>query len=420
MTDLITTTNNNLTDWFTPVSEEVSSDILGALPVSGYKPSPFRVIKTSGNSFFTWFKPNAEVAAGATQIPEIQDGIVGLKGYIIHYGARLSLFDSENKKQICSSVSSQLKVGSQTVANKNSYPLPASVYGPVGYSDDRTAPAVPSAIIESFRLQGSRGQSCVDCVLKAEHVNNYTDAKGAIKQDVCSATNKITMLVTEFATVEFDDNGRTKTVWYKPQDYKNRKGQVVIEGPFIAELMVGKGQASKRIGNNFEVITEPHSYVPTKTQTWGSYIATLQATNKLRVVKMNDTSLLNCEYAILPNVATTVWAAQVPDNHRNEMIKCWPTFEDVILSVEMLNEYIKAALSIYSSELAGIPSKVQEPKELAPEVKSEAKKKSPGVAAFEEGLDSIDVEYEEQDEELDEPVNERPTQLADLFSRKNK
>lgn len=350
MSNLTTSATNN---WFTLVDQDVQDQILSGVQGTTYQQSPFRKVMTGQSTFFSWSKPGAQAADGATLPPEITDSIVALRGYIVHYGSRLSLFDSANKKQICGSVSTVINYdeNQNSILSKNAYPIPASIYGCTAFGEERQA----SAIIENFAVEGSRGQSCAVCIAKGEHKNSYVVESGAEegkeKTDICGASIRVTMFVTEFAILEIDEaTAQSVATWYKPHEYTNRKGNIIIQKPFIAELMIGKAAANKKIGKNFEVITEPNSTIPADSLTFVSYLSKLNAEKKVKVVKMNDRNLFDCEYAMLPMAVTEVWAGQVPPAMKNQMINCWPVFRTYPVSNADLNEYIQAGLAAYSEE----------------------------------------------------------------------
>jgi hypothetical protein len=170
-TDLTTTDTNN--NWFTLVDEKVQDQILSGVQGTAYQPSPFRKLMTGQSTFFSWGKPGAQAAEGATLPPEITDSVVGLRGYIVHYGSRLSLFDSANKKQLCGSVSTVINYDEKQnpILSKNTYPIPASIYGCTAFGEELQA----SPIIENFEVRESEDFKVDEDENTLSVLNRYID-----------------------------------------------------------------------------------------------------------------------------------------------------------------------------------------------------------------------------------------------------
>lgn len=356
MSDL--TNSSSLNSWFTPVDTTVANAILESTATYTYEKSPFRTCFTGKNPFFSWSSPTAVAANGATPPPEITEPIIALRGYILHAGARFSLYDTNASKQICGSVSSILTydANQNPINNTNSYCIPGVPYGPEGYSEVGN-PVVVNPLVENFQIKGSRGQMCEECVLAGNHTHTYIAEKGkdAGKEviDKCGASNQLQFVVFEFGIVEQSEEGKSEVVWYKPNEYVNRKNVAVIPGPFVLSLNIGRGAATKKIGAKFQIVTEPQSPVPGDVMTWVSYYQHLQNPNdrKVNIVKLQDKTLFNCEYASLPTTLTEVWAGSATNDFKNEMIACWPVFKDLQLETQsQMAEAISLAFGIYANE----------------------------------------------------------------------
>lgn len=360
MSDLTTTGRTlGLSKWFSLVEDpEVAASILASTTTTTYTPSPFRECNTGKSPFFSWGVPVQNKDRNVNTIPEINDPIVGVRGHILHYGTRLSLYDSEAKKQLCSSVSSVIGYTSdqQPIVNKNTYPITTPIYNGRGYSNPGE-PAIPNTITENLKVMGSRGLSCLECVLRGEdEVTNIPETGPSAGKEVtfkCGASNKIIFCVLEFAIIEVNDQNKNVVVWYRPQDYLSRKGTPVIAKPFILEMNLGRAQATKKIGSKFAIVTEPHSSVPGDTVTWITYLNNLNNVNnrKINIVKAIDPTAFGCDYMFLVKTATEIWCGNATKEYENQMISGWPVFKDWELKNKgELNDIIETSFLTYNEE----------------------------------------------------------------------
>ena len=365
MSNIVPSNNLNLSQWFTPVEDpEITASVLSNTSAPVYESSPHRQANTAKSPYFVWTAPSRDKQKDANPLPEISEPIVGLRGFILHYGTRLSLFDGDNKKQICSSVSSIIGFGSdrQPIVNTNSYPISAPIYNGRGFSN-AGEPVIANSIIETLKVKGSRGLTCVDCVLRGEDeisiIPESGPKQGQEQVHKCGASNKIIFCVFEFAIVEPNDNGKNSVVWYAPDKYLSRKGAAIIKGPFILEVNFGRAQATKRIGKNLAIITEPNSSVPGDAVTWISYLNYLTNPNnrKVSIVKASDPSAFNCSHMFLVNTATEIWCGSATTEYQNNMIAGWPVFRD--WEVDTQQEFyniVQTSFGVYDSERANVDS----------------------------------------------------------------
>lgn len=367
MSDIIKSTGSlGLSQWFTPVDDpEVTASVLSNTTNTVYEASPFRICNTGKSPYFSWSAPVKDKQKDASNaIPEINDPIVGLRGYILHYGTRLSLFDADNKKQLCNTVSSVIGFTSdqQPIINNNAYPITTPVYNGRGFSNIGD-PAIPNTVIESLKVKGSRGLTCADCILKGEDEVTVTPESGPNqgKQQTykCGASNKIIFCVLQFAIVELNDQNKSEVVWYTPDKYLSRKGTPVISKPFILEMNLGRAQATKKIGAKFAIVTEPHSCVPSDAVTWVTYLNNLNNPNNRRIsiVKAADPSAFNCDYMLLSKTATEIWCGNATKEYENQMVHGWPVFRD--WELETAKEFasvMETAFVVYDSERTNVDS----------------------------------------------------------------
>jgi hypothetical protein len=356
----LSTATSSLGQWFTVVDDpEITASVLANTTQSTYEASPFRLCKTGKAPFFSWSAPSKDNKKDANAIPEITEPIVGLRGYILHSGTRLSLFDSENKKQVCGSVSSVIGYDSdrKPILNKNPYPISSPVYNGRGYSANPEDPAFPNPIIENLKVMGSRGLSCAECINRGEDQITLVPETGpnAGKEvtQQCGASNKIIFCVLQFAIIELNDAGKNEAVWYTPDKYLSRKGLPIIKGPFILELDLGRAQATKKIGPKFAIVTEPHSCVPADAVTWTTYLSGLNnaSNRRINIVKAVDPTAFDCDYMFLTKAATEIWCGSAAPDYVNQMIHGWPVFRDWELqTARELNSVMETAFAVYDQE----------------------------------------------------------------------
>jgi hypothetical protein len=361
MSDIVKTNNtSSLGQWFTVVDDpEITASVLANTTQTTYEASPFRVCNTGKSPYFSWSVPTKEGnKKDASDIPEITEPIVGLRGYVLHSGTRLSLYDSVSKKQICNSVSSVIGYAEQKpIINNNAYPISSPVYNGRGYNANPEDPAVPNQIVENLKVKGSRGLTCAECINRGEDEITIIPDSGpnAGKETVqqCGASNKITFCVLQFAIVELNDAGKKEATWYTPDKYLSRKGVPIISQPFILELNLGRAQATKKIGPKFAVITEPHSCIPSDTVTWTTYLNGLNnpSNRRINIVKAVDPTAFNCDYMFLTKTATEVWCGTATPEFTNQMVHGWPVFRDWELqTARELNSVMETAFAVYDQE----------------------------------------------------------------------
>jgi hypothetical protein len=220
----------------------------------------FRLCKPHDNPYLQWNVPDSDIAE------EVPLQVLAIRGIPIRYGNGFSLFLNKDKRTVCQTVA--IEPDGKAPFPLDLGPMPQFVYGPQKFEEPRT----PDGTIYSLNPVGSRGFSCISCVQNGLHMITYKDKDGVDQTARCSGRGTIIFYVTHLCIAKTNAAQRKTTEdWRKVTEIKDADGHAIFERPFLLNVSVSQGTATKGLGKTIM----PKPPVPSDVLSWSYFLAEL-------------------------------------------------------------------------------------------------------------------------------------------------
>lgn len=306
---------------------------------SGGKRSPFRQAKPKLS--LEWTPPGEEFI-------ELDQKVHAIRGIMIKGEFGLNQYDGVAGKSICYTTSATIGTSHKQVNSSN--PLPFPIYGPVAYQK----PGVADRRVIDNHLMGSRGFSCQECVeQRGANVTKLPPGKDGKEQTAdCRGGGSVIFVVMQIGTLSVDRTARGgaahEMIWRDVVSLKDGRDQPIYEQPFVLQLRLSAGIATKTVGSSLHVKTQPARPVPAGVKAFGEFQRYMQEAGCLRSARVQG-EVMPIYFGVVE-----LYMAEFQEGKEIQNNECAPVFfhqQDPAIIGDSVNLWVATALKSYTYEL---------------------------------------------------------------------
>lgn len=331
--------NNGSIEFIDPESEEAGFFQMTAATVRkpDYESMAFRTIEASKERSMFWHIPG-------TEMREVQQDVIALRGVIIKPRFGFSLYDSQNKRTNCYTVAIEPDRGPHV---QDRQPMQMPIYSPQKYK----TPGVADDLVSYYNPIGAKGISCVECVRRGENIIKYVDDKGNAQTDECGLNSSLIFAVMQLGISKQNLAARKiELSWVNVLDLKDIEGNQIYNSPFVANIRISRMPVTKAIGKNLQVKNATTGgYSPVDAQTLGAFLRQMHNEGLVRPARGGK---------VIYNSVVEMHVAQPTEAYAKDLsnlIKAIPVFNvvrDPNIVGSSVQQWISAGWSVYETSLA--------------------------------------------------------------------